>query len=45
MNPFKEEMARITNKEKQKGTLADAVVGADVLWNRVFHKGLLMYTK
>lgn len=30
MNPFKEEMARITNKEKKQGTLADALVGADV---------------
>ncbi len=30
MNKFKEEMARITNKEQQKGTLADALVGADV---------------
>ncbi|WP_285880212.1 NADP-dependent malic enzyme [Neobacillus mesonae] len=30
MNSFKEEMARITNKENKKGTLADALVGADV---------------
>ncbi|MGM0878558.1 MAG: NAD(P)-dependent malic enzyme [Bacillota bacterium] len=30
MNPFKEEMARITNKEQEKGILADALVGADV---------------
>ena len=30
MNPFKEEMARITNKEQKQGTLADAMVGADV---------------
>ncbi|WP_342048198.1 NAD(P)-dependent malic enzyme [Bacillus sp. OTU530] len=30
MNKFKEEMARITNKEQKKGTLADALVGADV---------------
>ncbi|MDQ0247723.1 malate dehydrogenase (oxaloacetate-decarboxylating) [Bacillus fengqiuensis] len=30
MNPFKEEMARITNKEQKQGTLADALVGADV---------------
>ncbi|MEH6949001.1 malic enzyme-like NAD(P)-binding protein [Bacillus sp. JJ634] len=30
MNPFKEEMASITNKEQKKGTLADALVGADV---------------
>ncbi|HJV31310.1 MAG TPA: malic enzyme-like NAD(P)-binding protein [Bacillales bacterium] len=30
MNKFKEEMARITNKEKLQGTLADALVGADV---------------
>ncbi|MDQ0199836.1 NAD(P)-dependent malic enzyme [Neobacillus ginsengisoli] len=30
MNPFKEEMAQITNKEKKKGTLGDALVGADV---------------
>lgn len=30
MNPFKDEMARITNKEKKQGTLADALVGADV---------------
>jgi len=30
MNPVKEEMAKITNKDKIKGTLADAIVGADV---------------
>jgi malate dehydrogenase (oxaloacetate-decarboxylating) len=30
MNPFKEEMAKITNREKKEGTLADALVGADV---------------
>lgn len=30
MNKFKEEMARITNKEQKKGTLVDALVGADV---------------
>lgn len=30
MNPFKEEMARITNKEQKQGTLAEALVGADV---------------
>lgn len=30
MNPFKEEMAHITNKEQKQGTLADALVGADV---------------
>ena len=30
MNPFKEEMARMTNREKRKGKLADALVGADV---------------
>ncbi|MFP5114085.1 NAD(P)-dependent malic enzyme [Bacillaceae bacterium C204] len=30
MNPFKEEMARITNKKQEQGTLADALVGADV---------------
>lgn len=30
MNPFKDEMARITNKEQKQGTLADALVGADV---------------
>ncbi|OEU55163.1 MAG: malate dehydrogenase [Desulfuromonadales bacterium C00003096] len=30
MNSVKEEMAKITNKEKIKGTLADAIVGADV---------------
>ncbi|MFB5281714.1 NADP-dependent malic enzyme [Peribacillus sp. Hz7] len=30
MNPFKEEMASITNKGQKKGTLADALVGADV---------------
>ncbi|UNJ81218.1 NAD(P)-dependent malic enzyme [Metabacillus dongyingensis] len=30
MNKFKEEMARMTNKEQKQGTLADALVGADV---------------
>lgn len=30
MNKFKEEMAKITNKEQKQGTLADALVGADV---------------
>ena len=30
MNPFKEEMARVTNPEKQTGKLADVLVGADV---------------
>jgi len=30
MNPVKEEMAKITNKEKIKGTLADAIKGADI---------------
>jgi len=30
MNPVKEEMARITNQAGKKGTLADAVKGADV---------------
>ncbi|HWO97063.1 MAG TPA: malic enzyme-like NAD(P)-binding protein [Bacillus sp. (in: firmicutes)] len=30
MNPFKEEMARMTNREQKQGTLADALVGADV---------------
>ena len=30
MNPFKVEMARITNKQQLKGTLGDALVGADV---------------
>ncbi|MBA9028411.1 NAD(P)-dependent malic enzyme [Peribacillus huizhouensis] len=30
MNPFKEEMAYITNKEQIVGTLGDALVGADV---------------
>jgi malate dehydrogenase (oxaloacetate-decarboxylating) len=30
MNRFKEEMARITNKQQLKGSLADALVGADV---------------
>ncbi|HZG70988.1 MAG TPA: malic enzyme-like NAD(P)-binding protein, partial [Chondromyces sp.] len=30
MNPFKEEMARITNRGQKQGTLADALVGADV---------------
>jgi len=30
MNPVKEEMAKITNQDKIKGTLADAIKGADV---------------
>src|SRR3954466_231590 len=30
MNSFKDEMARITNKEQKQGSLADALVGADV---------------
>ena len=30
MNPFKEELACITNNEQKQGTLADALVGADV---------------
>lgn len=30
MNKFKDEMAKITNKEQKHGTLADALVGADV---------------
>jgi malate dehydrogenase (oxaloacetate-decarboxylating) len=30
MNPVKEEIARITNLEKKQGSLADAVIGADV---------------
>ncbi|MEH7116450.1 malic enzyme-like NAD(P)-binding protein [Neobacillus vireti] len=30
MNPFKEEMARITNNEQKRGTLVDALIGADV---------------
>jgi malate dehydrogenase (oxaloacetate-decarboxylating) len=30
MNKFKEEMARMTNKEQKQGTLANALVGADV---------------
>lgn len=30
MNPFKVEMARITNKQHLQGTLGDALVGADV---------------
>ncbi len=30
MNPIKEEMAKITNREKLTGTLADMLVGADV---------------
>ncbi len=31
MNPFKEEIARVTNRAKQKGTLADVLCGADVI--------------
>lgn len=30
MNPIKEEIARITNRDRLKGTLADAMKGADV---------------
>ena len=30
MNPIKEEMALVTNREMRKGALADALVGADV---------------
>ena len=30
MNPVKEEMAKVTNLEKKQGSLADALVGADV---------------
>ena len=30
MNPVKEEMAKVTNQEKIKGTLADAIKGADI---------------
>ena len=30
LNPIKEEMAEITNKDLQKGTLADVIKGADV---------------
>ena len=30
MNPVKEEMAKVTNLEGRRGTLADALVGADV---------------
>jgi malate dehydrogenase (oxaloacetate-decarboxylating) len=30
MNPFKEEMALITNREQKQGTLKDAMVGSDV---------------
>ena len=30
MNPVKEEMAKVTNRKIIKGTLADAIVGADV---------------
>lgn len=30
MNPVKEEMAEITNKQMRKGTLADVIKGADV---------------
>ncbi len=30
MNPYKEEMALLTNKEKQEGSLEDVIVGADV---------------
>lgn len=30
MNPIKEEMAQLTNKEKKSGTLADMLAGADI---------------
>ena len=30
MNPYKEEMAKLTNLDKQEGSLEDVVVGADV---------------
>lgn len=30
MNPYKEEMAKLTNFDKQEGSLADVIVGADV---------------
>lgn len=30
MNPVKEEMAKVTNREKKQGSLADMLVGADV---------------
>lgn len=30
LNPIKEEMARITNRKKEKGTLAEVIRGADV---------------
>jgi malate dehydrogenase (oxaloacetate-decarboxylating) len=30
LNPAKEEMARVTNRELKKGSLADVIVGADV---------------
>jgi len=30
MNPAKEEMAKVTNREMIKGSLADAIIGADV---------------
>lgn len=30
MNPVKEEMAKLTNKEMLKGSLADTIVGADI---------------
>lgn len=30
MNPYKEEIARQTNRQKKQGSLADALVGADV---------------
>ena len=30
MNPYKEEIARMTNRKKVKGTLADAMKGADI---------------
>lgn len=29
-NPVQEEMSKITNKEKKQGTLADALIGADI---------------
>jgi malate dehydrogenase (oxaloacetate-decarboxylating) len=30
MNPYKEEIARVTNREKKKGTIAEALEGVDV---------------
>ena len=31
MNPYKEDIARITNKRKEAGSLVDVIKGADVL--------------